>query len=156
MGNIFNDDFREFIKLFNEFRVRYILVGGYSVILHGNPRTTGDMDLWVDQTSENYQNIKLAFLNFGMPIFDMTEENFLNDTNLEVFTFGRPPLSIDIMTTVKGLNFNECYTNSVFFEEDGLQIRTIHFNNLISAKKASGRFKDLDDLEKLNNNDSAK
>jgi hypothetical protein len=149
MGNIFNEDFRDFIKTFNDFNVRYILVGGYSVILHGYSRTTGDMDIWVDKTSENYQKIKSAFLSFGMPVFDMTEENFLNHPDWEVFTFGMPPSSIDVMIDVKGMNFDDCYKNAVFFEEDGLPIRTIHLNNLINAKKASGRPKDLDDLENL-------
>ncbi len=142
MGNIFNEDFGDFIRQFNSYHVRYILVGGYS-------RTTGDMDIWVDRTSENYNKIKLAFTHFGMPVFDMTEENFLNHPDWDVFTFGAPPSSIDVMVKVKGLNFDECYNDSVFFEENGLQIRTIHFNNLISAKKASGRSKDLDDLENL-------
>jgi hypothetical protein len=119
------------------------------VILHGYSRTTGDMDIWVDRTPENYNKIKLAFLNFGMPVFDMTEENFLNHPDWEVFKFGKPPASIDVMIKVKGLEFDECYNNAVFFEEDGLQIRTIQINNLIEAKKASGRPKDLNDLENL-------
>lgn len=149
MGNIFNEDFKDFIRELNNHNVRYILVGGYSVILHGYSRTTGDMDIWVDRTSENYRKIKLAFLNFGMPVFDMTEDNFLNHAEVDVFTFGKPPSSIDIMIKVKGLDFNECYERSVFFYEDGLPIRTIHFNNLINAKKASGRAKDINDLENL-------
>ncbi|WP_461449336.1 DUF6036 family nucleotidyltransferase [Mucilaginibacter sp.] len=150
MGNIFNDDFREFIQLLNKHNVRYILIGGYSVILHGYSRTTGDMDIWVDRTLENYIRIKRSFLSFGMPMFDMTEKNFLTHPTWDVFTFGRPPSAIDIMVKVKGLDFNECYNNAIYFEEDGLPIRTIHFNNLINAKKASGRSKDLDDLENLN------
>ncbi|MFI5157320.1 MAG: DUF6036 family nucleotidyltransferase [Sphingobacteriales bacterium] len=154
MGNIFNDDFREFIQILNNCDVRYILVGGYSVILHGYSRTTGDMDIWVERSLENYIRLKKVFLKFGMPMFDMTEQNFLQNPKLDVFTFGRPPSSIDLMTDVKGMDFNECYKNAIFFEEDGLQIRTIHFNNLIAAKKASGRHKDLDDLENLNKSDS--
>jgi hypothetical protein len=65
MGNIFNEDFRDFIKCFNDYNVKYILVGGYSVILHGYSRTTGDMDIWVERTAENYNNIKIAFSHFG-------------------------------------------------------------------------------------------
>jgi hypothetical protein len=149
MGNIFNDDFRDFIRQLNHHQVRYILIGGYSVILHGYSRTTGDMDIWVDRTADNYQKIKHAFFDFGMPVFDMTEENFLNHPDWEVFTFGKPPSSIDVMIKVKGLNFNDCYKQTVFFEEDGLMINTIHINNLISAKKAAGRPKDMDDLENL-------
>jgi len=149
MGNIFNDDFRDFINCFNVYNVKYILVGGYSVILHGYSRTTGDMDIWVERTSENYENIKTAFLHFGMPVFDMTENAFLNNKDFDVFTFGNPPSSIDIMVEVKGLIFKDCYKNAIYFEEDGLVIRTIYITDLKNAKKASGRSKDLDDLENL-------
>jgi hypothetical protein len=151
MGNIFNEDFRDFIICLNDCDVKYILVGGYSVILHGYSRTTGDMDIWVERTPENYKCIKIAFLQFGMPMFDMTETAFLTNNEMDVFTFGKAPSSIDIMVTVKGLNFDECFKNAVFFEEDGLQVRTIDIGNLISAKKAAGRYKDLNDLENLNN-----
>jgi uncharacterized nucleotidyltransferase DUF6036 len=150
MGNIFNEDFRDFINFFNNFNVKYILVGGYSVILHGYSRTTGDMDIWVERTPENYKNIETAYLHFGMPVFDMTEDSFLNNENIDVFTFGNPPSSIDIMVAVKGLNFADCYQNAVYFEEDGLMIRTIYIDDLIKAKKASGRSKDINDLENLN------
>jgi len=149
MGNIFNDDFRDFIDCFNKSNVKYILVGGYSVILHGYSRTTGDMDIWVERTRENYNNIKNAFLHFGMPVFDMTEDAFLNNQDLDVFVFGNPPTLIEVMVEVKGLTFDECFANAVYFEEDGLMIRTIYITDLITAKKASGRFKDLNDLENL-------
>jgi hypothetical protein len=105
MGNIFNDDFRDFIRQLNHHQVRYILIGGYSVILHGYSRTTGDMDIWVDRTADNYQKIKHAFFDFGMPVFDMTEENFLNHPDWEVFTFGKPPSSIDVMDKSKRTEF---------------------------------------------------
>ena len=150
MGNISKEDFRDFIRAFNECDVKYILVGGYSVILHGYPRTTGDMDLWLEQTTENYKRVKAAFLNFGMPVFGMTEDAFLKRDDLDVFSFGRPPSSIDIMVSVKGVDFDECYRNSIFFEEDGLMIRTIYITDLISAKKAANRAKDINDLENLN------
>jgi len=107
------------------------------------------MDIWVERTSENYKKIAKAFAEFGMPVFDMTKVSFLNNTALDVFTFGRPPSSIDVMVEVKGLSFNNCYEHAVYFEEDGLIIRTIFLNDLISAKKASGRAKDINDLENL-------
>jgi len=150
MGNIFNDDFRDFLTALNNQKVRYILVGGFSVILHGYSRTTGDMDIWVERTYENYLRLKKAFSEFGMPVFDMTEENFLSHPAWDVFTFGRPPVAIDIMISVKGLTFDECYNKSVIFEDDDLYIRTIHKDNLIEAKKSAGRSKDLDDLENIN------
>ncbi|TXE08823.1 hypothetical protein [Algoriphagus aquimarinus] len=72
MGNIFEDDFRDFLNALNNQGVEYILVGGFSVIIHGYPRTTGDI------TENNYIKLVKAFYEFGMPVFDMTQENFLN------------------------------------------------------------------------------
>jgi hypothetical protein len=149
MGNIFNDDFRDFISALNKTDVRYILVGGYSVILHGYSRTTGDMDIWVDKTPDNYMKLQRTLEIFGMPFFDMTKDNFLHHPTWDVFTFGKPPAAIDIMVAVKGLDFNICFDQSVLFEDDNLQIRTIHINNLKEAKKYSGRAKDINDLENL-------
>lgn len=149
MGNIFNQDFRDFILALNQEEVRYILVGGYSVILHGYSRTTGDMDLWVERSAENYQRIEKAFAVFGMPVFDMTEDNFLNHPVWDVFTFGLPPVAIDIMIKMDGMDFNASFSRAVYFNDDNLQIRTIHRNDLIAAKKLAGRAKDQDDLENL-------
>jgi len=149
MGNIFHEDFRDFLTALNDQQVRYILVGGFSVILHGYARTTGDMDIWVERSTDNYLKLKKAFLQFGMPVFDMTAENFLSHPNWDVFTFGTPPVAIDIMVKVKGLDFDACYQRSVLFEDDQLKIRTIHKNDLVKAKQSTGRSKDLDDLENL-------
>ena len=112
MANIFTEDFQDFIKAFNENKVEYMLVGGLSVFVHGYGRTTGDMDIWVNKTPENYHKVHLAFRDFGMPVFDMTIENFLGDSN-DVYSFGREPQKIDIMTAVKGLDFNEAYLNRI-------------------------------------------
>jgi len=149
MGNIFNDDFRDFISALNHYQVEYILVGGYSVILHGYSRTTGDLDIWVNKTKDNYDRIKKAFHLFGLPLFEMTENNFLENARFNVFTFGRPPVSIDIMTEVKGLNFEDTYKDARIVDVENLPVRLIHYNHLIKAKKSSGRSKDLDDLENL-------
>lgn len=149
MENIFNEDFRDFIEALNLNKVRYILVGGFSVILHGYSRTTGDMDIWVERTAENYQKIKTAFLHFGMPVFDMTEDNFLNHKNWDVFTFGVPPSAIDIMTKLKGLDFDLAHKNAITFNDDDLEIITIHKDDLTKAKIAAGRPKDIDDLQNL-------
>jgi hypothetical protein len=149
MGNIFNQDFRDFISAFNQEEVRYALVGGYSVILHGYSRTTGDMDLWVERSSDNYRRIKKAFASFGMPVFNMTEHNFLHHSVWYVFTFGLPPVAIDIMIKLDGMDFAEAFSRAVFFNDDDLQVRTIHRNDLIKAKKLAGRAKDQNDLENI-------
>lgn len=150
MSNIFNQDFREFIEALNTAKVKYILVGGFSVILHGYARTTGDMDIWVERSEENYQKIKLAFEHFGMPVFDMTQDNFLSHPIWDVFTFGVPPAAIDVMVNVKGLDFNECYAQAINFEDDDLLIKCISFNHLLKAKQSSSRPKDIDDIQNLN------
>lgn len=148
-NNIFNPDFQDFIRCLNESEVDYVLLGGYAVILYGYPRTTGDMDIWVRKTTENYRKICKAFHSFGMPIFDMTEANFLNNPAMNVFTFGVSPVSIDLMTEAKGLDFEAAFQQAEMHELEGLQVRVIHFNDLIKAKSASGRAKDLNDIEHL-------
>lgn len=150
MGNIFNDDFRDFIQSLNHANVNYILVGGFSVILHGYSRVTGDMDIWVEKTKENYDKIVQAFKEFGMPVFDMVEEKFLSKaTDSEVFRFGTSPSRIDLMTVLKGLEFIPVFKDTEWVEVEGLKVRLIHFNQLIESKKASNRNKDKEDIKKL-------
>jgi hypothetical protein len=84
-----------------------------------------------------------------MPVFDMTEENFLHHPIWDVFTFGLPPVAIDIMIKLDGMDFAEAFSRSVFFKDDDLQVRTIHRNDLIMAKKLAGRAKDQNDLENI-------
>jgi hypothetical protein len=147
--DIFNEDFQDFISALNNNEVKYILVGGYSVILHGYSRTTGDLDIWVNKEKENYSKLVRAFKEFKMSVFDMTKDNFLKNPELNVFTFGRPPSSIDIMTDVKGLNFDETYKTSQIVEVEDLKVCLISLNQLLKAKRAAGRHKDLDDIENL-------
>ncbi len=152
MGDIFNDDFQDFLKSLNHYLVEYVLVGGYSVILHGYSRTTGDMDILVRNSKENYPRLVQAFKSFGMPVFDMTEAKFMDNNKTDVFTFGRQPSAIDIMTAIKGSSFEEVYKHAIEIEVEGILVKTIHINQLIEVKKAAGRFKDLDDIEKLTGN----
>lgn len=148
--NIFNPDFQEFIAALNHCEVAYILVGGYSVILHGYSRTTGDMDIWVLPNPENYLRLQQAFARFGMPVFDMTADRFLASSHYDVFTFGRPPVCIDILTQVKGLDFAAAFAHSEWFEiTDTLSVRALRLSDLIEAKQAAARPKDLDDIENL-------
>lgn len=146
MNNIFNQDFKELISLLNQHEVEYILVGGYAVILHGYVRTTGDLDLWLNRTSENYSRFILAANEFGLPTSEMTEQKFLHDKSIDVFSFGRPPYGLDIMLEVKGLIFKECFDLSSMYETDNIKIRLINYQHLLLAKKASGRPKDLVDI----------
>lgn len=123
MTNIFNDDFRDFIKALNDQQVKYVLVGGMAVIIHGHARVTGDMDLWVEQTEKNYKRLERAFMQFGLSMFDMTLNKFLAVDENDVFSFGRNPVGIDIMTAVKGLDFNEVYNWASDFQDGDLLVK---------------------------------
>jgi hypothetical protein len=124
-------------------------VGGYAVIYHGYNRTTGDMDVWVRPTKENFNKLKIAFQKFGLSLFDMTEEKFLKTELYDVFSFGVPPVCIEILTKVKGLDFEECFKSAIFQKFDDVDINIIDLIDLIKSKKSVGRYKDLDDIENL-------
>ena len=149
MANLFNADFQDFLVALRQHDVRYVLVGGYSVILHGYSRTTGDLDVWVEKSAENYQRLVQAFTQFGMPVFDMTAHNFLHNPAMDVFTFGRSPVAIDIITKLKGLEFAEGAAAAADVEVDGLLVRLIHYPHLLQAKQAANRPRDQNDLENL-------
>lgn len=149
MGDLLNPDFQDFIKCFNKHKVRYVLVGGYAVIYHGYNRSTGDLDIFVEATVANYNRIVQAFEEFKMPVFDMTQSTFLNTESYEVFTFGVPPVSIDIITVLRGVTFDEAFTMSTNGLIDGITIRVLLKNGLLLAKKLSNRPKDLEDIHQL-------
>lgn len=149
MGNIFNEDFRDFLAALNNANVKYVLVGGYSVIYHGFSRTTGDLDIFVEVSEENYKRIVVAFSLFRMPTFDMTQENFLHNQEINVFSYGRSPVSIEILKEITGLSFEEVYSQALITEIEGLTLKIINLTHLKQNKKSSGRNKDLNDLENL-------
>lgn len=153
---VFNDDFIDFLVALNDFEVEYILVGGYAVILHGNARTTGDIDVWVNPVEENFVKLLKAFIQFGLPSDSLSKEKFLDTKTYEVFSYGRPPIAIDIMTSVKGLSFDESFKHSKQFPVGDIKVNLIDYRDLIATKQASGRHKDLDDIEKLNKANSPK
>lgn len=148
MIDLFSQDFQDFISLLNKHEVAYMVVGGFAVNIYGYQRSTGDVDIWVEQTQSNYEKLMRAFVDFRLPAFDMTLENFMS-SKYEVFSYGRPPQAIDIITKLKGLDFASTYPYSVVFNENNIRIKVIHKNHLRIAKTASGRFKDLDDLSAL-------
>lgn len=151
--NVFNEDFKGFIESLNKFGVEYILIGGYAVILHGYYRTTGDLDIWVNPTEVNYKKLIKAFSFFGFPTDVIDLKRFLNSEAYNVFTFGRPPMAIDIVTSIQGVNFKDAIQNVKNIEVQGLSVSLLGMSDLILTKKASNRYKDLDDLENLNSED---
>lgn len=149
MGDLFIEDFQDFIKALNEAEVDFMLVGGYAVILHGYSRTTGGMDIWVESTESNYTKLEIAFKLFGMPVFDMTRDKFLDVQKTNVFSFGVEPRQIDVLTNVKGLQFSAAIANAQLVKVDGIQFKMLSREDLLVAKRAAGRHRDLDDVENL-------
>ncbi len=125
----------------------FLVVGGYAVISHGYNRTTSDLDIWVNRTEENYLKLMKAFGDFGL--VGIEKNDFIANQSIDVFQFGRPPVAIDIMVEVKGLDFENCKEHAFWFPYENLQIPIVSLVDLISAKKAAGRYKDLNDIEHL-------
>ena len=148
---VFNRDFADFIRCLNNAGVEYMLVGGYATIIHGYNRTTGDLDIWVGRTAENFKKLSKAFKEFQMPLFDMSRERFLHDNTVDVFTFGRSPVCIDIITRLKGLEFAEVWKRKETQVVGGVKVNNISLEDLIAAKRAVNRPKDQDDIEHLRN-----
>jgi len=142
-----NKDFKEFIELLNKNRVRYLVVGGYAVALHGYPRYTKDLDVWIELTPENASNLLKALEQFGFGSLDLKQDDFLEAD--QVIQLGYPPNRIDIMTSLKELTFKDCFNSRLKVEIEGVQINFIDIDNLKKNKRASGRLQDLADLENL-------
>ena len=142
-----NKDFKEFIELLNVNSVKYLIVGGYAVALHGYPRYTKDLDIWVDISRDNARNILKALEQFGFGSLDLREEDFLVPD--QIIQLGFPPNRIDLLTNAKGLNFKECYQSKVEVTIEDIRANFIDIENLKKNKRAIGRSQDLADLENL-------
>lgn len=140
-------EFKEFLSILNSNKVDYILIGGYAINMYGYSRPTGDIDIWVRMDKDNAVKIKNALIEFDFQSENINSDYFLIPNNL--LRIGFFPLRIEIMTTIDGVEFEECFNNSTIREVDGVDIRVISLDDLKKNKKASGRFKDLDDLQKL-------
>jgi len=140
-------DFRDFLKLLKLHDVRYLLIGGYAVIYHGFPRATGDMDIWVDVSSENASKLVDVLKNFGFEVPALSPKLFLEKG--KVIRMGLPPVRIEILTSISGVSFDECFNSRIIQKIDDVEINIINLELLRKNKQASGRHKDLNDLENL-------
>jgi hypothetical protein len=142
-----NENFVDFINLLNEHKVKYVLVGGWAVIFEGYSRNTGDMDILIERDGNNANKLLAVIHDFMGSTIGFEKEDFLKEEN--VIMMGRPPFRIDILTDISGVSFKEAFESSKIYEDEGLKIRCIHINELIRNKKATGRLKDLGDVDML-------
>ena len=140
-------DFREFLKSLKDHGVRYLLIGGYAVGYYGYPRATNDLDVWVEIDPDNAERVVAALRAFGFGVPSLSDSLFLQEDN--IVRIGVPPVRIKIMTSISGVRFDQCYADRVVDTIGGVEVDLIGLPQLRANKKASGRFKDLDDLEHL-------
>jgi hypothetical protein len=142
-----NPDFKEFVESLNANNVRYLVVGGYAVALHGYPRYTKDLDIWIERAPENATRLVSAIIGFGFGSLGITEGDFLGVD--QIIQLGYPPSRIDLITDLPGVDFEQCYASKVQVNLDGTLVNFIDSESLKQNKKASGRHQDLADLENL-------
>lgn len=142
-----NEDYRDILSAFAEEGVRYLLVGAFAMAAHDRPRTTGDIDLWVEPTPENSSRVFAALERFGAPTGEIAPEDLrVPDV---VFQIGVAPRRIDILTSIDGVAFDEAWPERFPVDVAGLAIPVIGRAHLIRNKRATGRQKDLADAEAL-------
>jgi hypothetical protein len=138
-------DFKEFLRLLTFHRVEYLLIGGYAVNYYGYPRATADMDVWVGISPANAERTARALREFGFA--QATPDLFMERG--KVIRMGVPPFRIELLTTVSGVEFPECFRKRTVVDIGGLPVCLIAIDDLRTNKRASGRTKDLVDLEQL-------
>ena len=141
------EDFKEFLQLLNEADVRYLLIGGDAVGFHGYPRATADIAIWVAISPDNAEKLVEVFHRFGMTDPSVSPTLFLEQGI--IIRMGVPPIRIEVLTEIDGVDFDECHAARVTAEIDGQPVQLISRNHLLRNKRAAGRHKDLDDLENL-------
>ena len=140
-------DFREFLSVLNAHGVDYLLVGGYAVGIHGYPRATVDLDVWVRATSDNAARVLAAVRAFGFDTPALKLRLFTDPDS--IVRFGVPPFRIELMTSIDGVEFDPCRARAMSCELDGVVVNVISLADLKINKRAAGRHKDLADLENL-------
>ena len=144
---VLNQDFKEFIQSLNDNQVRYLVIGGYALAVHGHPRYTKDMDVWIESSPDNAAKMVSALEQFGFGSLGLKAEDFLVPD--QIIQLGYAPNRIDVLTTLEGIEFESCYGSRVQVDMDQVMVDFIDVENLKKNKKATGRLQDLADLEKL-------
>jgi hypothetical protein len=142
-----NPDFVDLLRAFIAADVRFLVVGAYALAVHGRPRATGDLDVWVEATPENAPRVMQALTEFGAPLRDLSEPDFARPG--VTYQIGLPPGRIDILTELTGLTFAEAWPDRVHRPFGDVEVDFIGRDAFIRNKRATGRTKDLADTEGL-------
>ena len=147
-----NSDFKDLLRLFADHEVAYLIVGGYAVAHHSQPRFTKDLDLWIEPSPENAGKVAAALREFGIPLIEVVESDFAQE-GLQ-FAVGVPPSQLDFLTSIPGLVFRECWPERVAAKIGNISVFYVSRSALMVAKQTSARAQDLADLEELKRVDS--
>ena len=142
-----NSDFSDLLNLFRDNNVKYLVIGGYAFIQYAEPRFTKDLDLWISTNSANATGVYKALKEFGAPLSGLTEGDFSEEGYF--YQMGVPPVRVDILMGIPGLDFEKAWNRRVEVDFDGLMVAFISKEDLITSKLASGRPQDLIDAETL-------
>jgi hypothetical protein len=140
-------DFKELLALFNDHHVSYLIVGGYALAFHGAPRFTGDLDIYVKPDSENARRIVAALAAFGFASLRLTPGDFVQPD--QVVQLGVSPVRIDLITSITGVTWEEALAGRIPSTYGDVPVHYIGREQLIVNKRATGRKRDLADLEML-------
>jgi predicted nucleotidyltransferase len=142
-----NSDFSDLLKFFNDKSVKYLVIGGYAYIQYAEPRYTKDLDLWISTDATNAKAVYNALREFGAPLTGLTEDDFAEEGYF--YQMGVPPIRVDLLMGIPGLEFEEAWERRLEVDFDGLLVCFISKEDLITAKRASGRPQDLLDADLL-------
>jgi len=141
------EDLRDLLHAFIDHEVRFLIVGGYALAVHGHPRATGDLDVWIECDDANADRAYTALRAFGAPLQDLRVDDLASPGT--VFQIGLPPVRIGILTRITGVEFGAAWRGLSETRIDGLVIPVIGRESLIANKRATGRTRDLADVELL-------
>jgi len=142
-------DFEDFIELLNKYKVEYLIVGAYAVAVHARPRNTGDIDIFINATPSNAALMFKVLDEFGFDGLNISENDFL--TEGRIIQLGVSPVRIDILNSIDGVVFKDCYSRRESLPFGKTSAAFISKTDLIINKKSSNRVKDRADLDELQN-----
>jgi hypothetical protein len=149
---LLNKDFKEFIELLQLNAVEFLVVGAHALAVHGRPRYTGDIDIWVRPEPDNFARLIKALDAFGFAALGVSAEDFMAPQAM--VQLGYPPARIDLLTSVDGVTFDDCFAHRLDVTIGGTLLPVISIDDLIRNKLATGRAKDLVDVESLRGPDN--
>jgi predicted nucleotidyltransferase len=142
-----NSDFSDLLQIFNANNVKYLVIGGYAVVQYAEPRFTKDLDILISTDAINAEAVFNALRAFGAPLKGMTTKDFSEEGYF--FQMGVPPVRVDILMGIPGVQFEDCWKRRAEVDFDGLKVIFISKLDLIATKSAAGRPQDLIDVDLL-------